>query len=56
MIQTKAITDAITTLADAEDRFGFIRIEDEQCFAEWCEELPAITEAVKENLDVLRRW
>ncbi|MEO0935954.1 MAG: type I restriction endonuclease subunit R [Cyanobacteria bacterium J06641_2] len=55
MIQTKAITDAITTLADAEDRFGFIRIEDEQFFSEWCEELPAITEADKENLDVLRR-
>lgn len=55
MIQTKAITDAITTLADAEDRFGFIRIEDEQFFSEWCKELPAITEADKENLDVLRR-
>ena len=55
MTQTKAITDAITTLADAEDRFGFIRIEDEQFFSEWCEELPAITEADKENLDVLRR-
>ncbi|MEO1761621.1 MAG: type I restriction endonuclease subunit R [Cyanobacteria bacterium J06629_18] len=55
MTQTKAITDAITTLADAEDRFGFIRIEDEQFFSEWCEELPTITEADKENLDVLRR-
>ena len=55
MTQTKAITDAITTLADAEDRFGFIRIEDEQFFSEWCEELPAITKADKENLDVLRR-
>ena len=55
MTQTKAITDAIATLTDVENRFGFVRIEDEQFFPEWCEELPAITETDKENLDVLRR-
>ncbi|AFY56802.1 hypothetical protein Riv7116_4379 [Rivularia sp. PCC 7116] len=48
MTKTKAITDA-------ENRFGFVRIEDEQFFPEWCEELPTITETEKENLDVLRR-
>ncbi|NMG22466.1 type I restriction endonuclease [Brasilonema bromeliae] len=55
MTQTKAITDAITSLADAENRFGFVRIESEGFFSEWCEELPALTEADKANLDVLRR-
>jgi len=55
MTQTKAITDAITNLADAENRFRLVRIEDEEFFSEWYEELPALTEADKENLDVLRR-
>ncbi|MEI2582287.1 type I restriction endonuclease subunit R [Scytonema sp. PRP1] len=55
MTQTKAITDAITSLADAENRFGFVRIESERFFSEWCEELPALSEADKANLDVLRR-
>ena len=55
MTQTKAITDAITTLTDVENRFGFVRIEDEQFFSEWREELPNLTETEKENLNVLRR-
>ncbi|MEL6458167.1 MAG: hypothetical protein AAFQ91_07950 [Cyanobacteria bacterium J06621_15] len=52
MTQTKAITDAITTV---ENRFGFVRIENEQFFSEWCEELPNLSETEKVNLDVLRR-
>jgi predicted type IV restriction endonuclease len=55
MTQTKAITEAITSLADAENRFGFARIEKEGFFTEWCEELPALTLSEKENLDVVRR-
>ncbi|KAB8315577.1 type I restriction enzyme HsdR N-terminal domain-containing protein [Tolypothrix campylonemoides VB511288] len=55
MTQTKAITEAITSLADAENRFGFVRIESERFSREWCEELPALSEADKANLDVLRR-
>ncbi|WP_088240971.1 type I restriction endonuclease subunit R [Calothrix rhizosoleniae] len=55
MTQTKAITEAITNLADAESRFGFVRIEEEGFFPEWCADLPALTEADRENLDVLRR-
>lgn len=55
MTQTKAITEAITSLADAENRFGFVCIEKEDFFPEWCEELPTLTEADKANLDVLRR-
>ncbi|TVP58986.1 MAG: type I restriction endonuclease subunit R [Nodularia sp. (in: Bacteria)] len=50
MIQTAAIT----TLLDAESRFGLIRVEDEQFFPEWCEELPEITAEEKASVDVLR--
>ena len=55
MTQTKAITEAITSLAEAESRFGFVRIEKDSFFPEWCEELPVLTEADQANLDVLRR-
>lgn len=55
MTQTTAITDAIATLTDVENRFGFVRIEEEQFFSEWCKELPTITETDKKHLDVLRR-
>lgn len=55
MTQTAAITEAITTIADAETRFGLVRIESEQFFTEWFEVLPEISEAEKASLDVLRR-
>ncbi|MGH7998335.1 MAG: type I restriction endonuclease [Brasilonema sp.] len=55
MTQTAAITEAITTITDAQNRFGLVRIEDEQFFPEWCEGLAEITEAEKTSLDVLRR-
>ncbi|MEH2239395.1 type I restriction endonuclease [Nostoc sp.] len=55
MTQTAAITEAITTLQDAENRFGFVRVEDQQFFPEWYEELSEITEAEKASVDVVRR-
>jgi hypothetical protein len=55
MTRTKAITEAITSLAEAENRFGYVRMEEEEFFPEWCSNLPAISEADKANLDVLRR-
>ncbi|MDJ0617832.1 MAG: type I restriction endonuclease subunit R [Calothrix sp. MO_192.B10] len=55
MTKTEAITEAITSLTDAETRFGLIRIEDEEFFTEWFDGLPEITEAEKASLDVLRR-
>lgn len=48
-------TAAITTIADAETRFGLVRIESEQFFTEWFEVLPEISEAEKASVDVLRR-
>ncbi|MDJ0797314.1 MAG: type I restriction enzyme HsdR N-terminal domain-containing protein [Calothrix sp. MO_167.B12] len=55
MSQTVAITEAITTIKEAETRFGLVRVEDEQFFTEWFEGLPSITDAEKVSLDVLRR-
>ncbi|KYC39186.1 type I restriction endonuclease subunit R [Scytonema hofmannii PCC 7110] len=55
MTQTTAITEAITSLADVQNRFGLVRIEDEQFFPEWYEGLPEITEVEKASLDELRR-
>ncbi len=55
MSQTVAITEAITTIKEAETRFGLVRIEDEQFFTEWFEDLPSLTDAEKVSLDVLRR-
>ena len=50
-----AVTDAITTLAEAEARFHLTRTEDEQFFPEWGTDLPALTEAEETGLAELRR-
>ncbi len=55
MTQTTAITEAITSLTDVENRFGFVRVENKQFFPEWCDKLAEITEAEKISLDVVRR-
>jgi hypothetical protein len=55
MVQITAITDAITTLAEAESQFGLRRTEDEQFFREWLEDLPDISDADKQSLDTIRR-
>ena len=50
-----AVTEAITTLADAEERFHLRRTEDEQFFTEWQVDLPALTNVEKTELSELRR-
>jgi hypothetical protein len=52
---TIAITDAITTLAEAERRFNLSRTEDEAFFLEWQAELPEISTTEQMALDQLRR-
>jgi hypothetical protein len=52
---TVAITDAITTLAEAERRFNLARTEDEAFFLEWQAELPEISTTEQTALDELRR-
>jgi hypothetical protein len=50
-----AITEAITTLAEAERRFNLNRTEDEQFFWEWHRGLPDLTDAERTGLNELRR-
>lgn len=49
------VTEAITTLAEAEERFHLPRTEDEQFFQEWCTNLPVLTDAEIAGLVELRR-
>jgi hypothetical protein len=55
MSKTVAITEAITTLAEAEHRFGLGRNEDEDFFREWRQDLPVLTTADVTLLEDLRR-
>jgi len=55
MSQTTAITDAITTLLAAEQRFSLIRNEDTSFFTEWRQDLPELTPVDRTLLADLRR-
>jgi hypothetical protein len=50
-----AITEAITTLAEAERQFKLSRTEDETFFPEWQTQLPELSDAERSALDELRR-
>lgn len=50
-----AITEAITTLAEAEQRFQLTRTEDETFFWEWSSDLPSLSDTEKVGLADLRR-
>ena len=50
-----AITEAITTLAEAERRLKLSRTEDASFFPEWCTDLPELTDAEKTELAAMRR-
>ncbi len=54
---TLAITEAITTIAEAEQRFSLVRTEDESFFLEWQTQtmLPELSTVEKVALDDLRR-
>ena len=49
------ITNAITTLAEAERRFHLSRTEAENFFPEWRTNLPDLTEAERVGVNELRR-
>jgi hypothetical protein len=55
MAQVVAITEAIKSLAEAEERLGRRRTEDEHFFSEWQSELPPLTASEQATLTVLRR-
>lgn len=50
-----AITEAITTLAEAERQFNLSRTEDETFFSEWQTHLPELSVQEQTALDELRR-
>ncbi|NET05126.1 MAG: type I restriction endonuclease subunit R [Symploca sp. SIO2B6] len=50
-----AITEAITTLAEAQRRFNLLPTEDERFFLEWQVSLPQLSTAEQIALDELRR-
>ena len=52
---TTAITEAITTLAEAEQRFELLRTEEDAFFLEWKTDLPELSAAETVALDVLRQ-
>jgi hypothetical protein len=52
---TLAITEAITTIAEAEQRFNLSRTEDESFFSEWQIDLPVLSKTEQTALDDLRR-
>ena len=52
---TVAITEAISTIAEAERRFGLTRTEDETFFLEWQRVLPELSAVEKGDLNDLRR-
>jgi len=49
------ITEAMTTLAEAEHRLHLSRTEDESFFAEWHRDLPSLSESESVGLSDLRR-
>lgn len=55
IMPTTAITDAITTLAEAEQRFRLYRSEEDNFFPEWQIAFPALTDLDRTHLDQLRQ-
>jgi hypothetical protein len=55
MVQTFAITEAITTLAEAEQKFRLQRSEDPSFFPEWQQTLPALSTLQTTEVEQLRR-
>ena len=54
-MQTLAVTEAVTTIAEAERKFGLSRSESRDFFTEWCDELPEINSSDRASLEVLWR-
>jgi len=54
-VMSIAITEAITTLAEAEQQFKLSRTENEAFFLEWQTQLPELSDAERLTLDELRR-
>lgn len=54
MVETVAVTRAITNLNEAHEKFNLTQTHDSQFFREWVEELPNINNTEKASLDRLK--
>jgi hypothetical protein len=55
MVQTYPIAETITTLIDAEIKFGLNPAADPQFFSEWCEQFPPLDQAEQTRLDLIKQ-
>lgn len=55
MVRMVAVTDAITSLAEVESRFGLHRAEHEGFFGEWQSDLPDLSDGERQKLGILRQ-
>jgi hypothetical protein len=54
-MQTLAVTETVTTIAEAEQKFGLSRNELKRFFTEWYDQLPEMNLSDRTNLEVLWR-
>lgn len=52
---TVAVTETVTTIAEAEQKFGLNRSESKDFFAEWYDQLPEMNSSDRANLEILWR-
>jgi hypothetical protein len=55
MTQTLAISQAFESLSQVRETFGLVASSDEQFFAEWYQNLPALTDTERSTLDHYKR-
>jgi hypothetical protein len=56
-MQGLAVTETITTIAEAETRFGLTRSKSEDFFPEWHDQLPEINSSDRTvSRSIERRW
>ena len=55
MMPTLAVTDTVTTIAEAEQKFGLSRSELKDFFTEWYDHLPEVNSSDRDNLEILWR-
>ncbi len=54
-MQTFAVTETITTITEAEQKFGLSRSELKDFFTEWYDQFPAVSLSDRANLEILWR-
>ena len=55
MARVVAVTDAVKSLSEVETRFGLHRVEDEQFFSKWQQDLPKLNDAKRGKLQIMRQ-